>query len=566
MSWPLSQDYNEAIQDPRNSFSDAELKTGEAVANALGIPMPRSGNFADVYEVRCRSGTRWAVKCFTREVFGLRERYAEIGKYLRLAKLPFMVDFQYLEQRIRVRGQWYPILKMQWVEGFLLNEFVRDNLDKKPILQALGQIWLKMARRLRESYIAHCDLQHGNVLFVPGSTASSLAVKLIDYDGMCVPSLVGTKSGEVGHPAYQHPERLRTGAYDQEVDRFSLLLIATSLRCLSIGGRSLWERYDTGDNLLFRQSDLQAPARSPLFQELLAINDPQARELVNTLFRACQGPLDAVPLLTDLLPELQTSVTPKPASKRAMGLTASAAELAGETTATDSAWDFEGEDERPSFRRRRKGGMPRWVWNAVAVVVVGLVLAGGIVALGLWKGSEKPKDETRSDQNGSKNRSQRRRKPQSPKGSQSETVLEGEDLQIFLKSSNFPAWSQDMSPFSNDTWSGSRQLFCQPQQKGEWIDLELPITAAGKYRVVVYMTKARDYGIVQLSLDGKPTGEVIDGYHFPTVERTEAIDLGIVKLKTDSTLRIEAVDTNENSVGPRYQFGLDCVVLRPALP
>ncbi|HTU21904.1 MAG TPA: hypothetical protein VMG10_27950 [Gemmataceae bacterium] len=566
MSWPLSQDYNEAIQDPRNSFSDAELKTGEAVANALGIPMPRSGNFADVYEVRCRSGTRWAVKCFTREVFGLRERYAEIGKYLRLAKLPFMVDFQYLEQGIRVRGQWYPILKMQWVEGFLLNEFVRDNLDKKPILQALGQIWLKMARRLRESYIAHCDLQHGNVLFVPGSTASSLAVKLIDYDGMCVPSLVGTKSGEVGHPAYQHPERLRTGAYDQEVDRFSLLLIATSLRCLSIGGRSLWERYDTGDNLLFRQSDLQAPARSPLFQELLAINDPQARELVNTLFRACQGPLDAVPLLTDLLPELQTSVTPKPASKRAMGLTASAAELAGETTATDSAWDFEGEDERPSFRRRRKGGMPRWVWNAVAVVVVGLVLAGGIVALGLWKGSEKPKDETRSDQNGSKNRSQRRRKPQSPKGSQSETVLEGEDLQIFLKSSNFPAWSQDMSPFSNDTWSGSRQLFCQPQQKGEWIDLELPITAAGKYRVVVYMTKARDYGIVQLSLDGKPTGEVIDGYHFPTVERTEAIDLGIVKLKTDSTLRIEAVDTNENSVGPRYQFGLDCVVLRPALP
>ena len=238
MTWPLSQDYNEAIQDPRNSFSDAELKTGEAVSNALGIPMPRSGNFADVYELRCPSGSRWAIKCFTREVFGLRERYAEIGKYLRLAKLPFMVDFQYLEQGIRVRGHWYPILKMQWVEGFVLNEFVRDNLDKKPILQALGQIWLKMARRLRESYIAHCDLQHGNMLFVPSGMGSSLAVKLIDYDGMCVPSLVGTKSGEVGHPAYQHPERLRTGAYDQEVDRFSLLSIATALRCLRIGGRS----------------------------------------------------------------------------------------------------------------------------------------------------------------------------------------------------------------------------------------------------------------------------------------------------------------------------------------
>src|SRR5262249_32068912 len=212
MSWPLSQDYNEAIQDPRNNFADAELKSGEAVTNALGIPLPRSGNFADVYEVRCPSGSRWAVKCFTRQVSGLRERYSEIGKYLHLANLPFMVDFKYLEQGIRVRGQWYPILKMQWVEGFVLNEFVRDNLDKKSVLQALGQIWLRMAKRLRESYIAHCDLQHGNVMFVPGSSANSLAVKLIDYDGMCVPSLAGTKSGEVGHPAYQHPERLRTGA------------------------------------------------------------------------------------------------------------------------------------------------------------------------------------------------------------------------------------------------------------------------------------------------------------------------------------------------------------------
>ncbi|HEY7153670.1 MAG TPA: hypothetical protein VH575_06905, partial [Gemmataceae bacterium] len=104
MSWPLSQDYNEAIQDPLTSFSDTELKTGEAVTNTLGIPMPRSGNFADVYEMRCPSGSRWAVKCFTREVHGLRERYSEIGKYLRLANLPFMVDFKYLEQGIRVRG------------------------------------------------------------------------------------------------------------------------------------------------------------------------------------------------------------------------------------------------------------------------------------------------------------------------------------------------------------------------------------------------------------------------------------------------------------------------------
>ena len=151
-----------------------------------------------------------------------------------------MVDFKYLEQGIRVRGQWYPILKMQWVEGFVLNEFVRDNLDKKPILQALGQIWLRMARRCarRTSPTAICST--ATSCSCPAARANSLAVKLIDYDGMCVPSLAGTKSGEVGHPAYQHP---RAAAHAEpitkEVDRFSLLSIATALRCLTVGGRSL---------------------------------------------------------------------------------------------------------------------------------------------------------------------------------------------------------------------------------------------------------------------------------------------------------------------------------------
>src|SRR5438067_11864362 len=180
MGWPLSQDYNEAIQSPQSNFSDPELKTGEAACNALGIPMPRSGNFADVYEVRCPTGSRWAVKCFTREVPGLRDRYQEISRWLRQARLPFTVEFTYLEQGIRLRGGWYPVLKMEWVEGLTLNEGVREFLDQPAMLGALLQIWARMGARLREAGIAHADLQHGNVLLVPGRTATSVAVKLID--------------------------------------------------------------------------------------------------------------------------------------------------------------------------------------------------------------------------------------------------------------------------------------------------------------------------------------------------------------------------------------------------
>src|SRR5262249_16451270 len=177
MTWPLSQDFNEALQNLRTSIGDAELREGEVVTNAMGLPRPCSGNFADVYEVRCSTtGNRWAVKCFPRQVRGLQERYQAVSAHLQQVKLPFTVDFHFLEEGVRIRGEWYPVLKMYWVEGLPLNIFVRENLDRPAVLEALSQIWLRVARRLEEAGVAHGDLQHGNVLLVPGKTPTSLAL------------------------------------------------------------------------------------------------------------------------------------------------------------------------------------------------------------------------------------------------------------------------------------------------------------------------------------------------------------------------------------------------------
>jgi formylglycine-generating enzyme required for sulfatase activity/serine/threonine protein kinase len=300
MPWPLSQDYNEAIQTPAHCFADPELRQGEALTNALGLPVPCSGNFADVYAVT--SGQRkWAVKCFTRQIPGLRERYQHISLYLGQVNLPFMVAFKFLEQGIRVQRDWYPILKMDWVEGITLNQFVRENLHKPEKLTTLSQIWLKLAQTLRQANIAHCDLQHGNVLLVRDRRAGALTLKLVDYDGMCVPALTLLKSLELGHPAYQHPQRLREGIYNLQVDRFSHLVIYTALRALVVGGSALWDRYDNGDNLLFTQADFEGPGRSPLFAELLRINDPQVRGFTVALIDAARKPLDQTPLLEKLV-------------------------------------------------------------------------------------------------------------------------------------------------------------------------------------------------------------------------------------------------------------------------
>jgi formylglycine-generating enzyme required for sulfatase activity len=263
--------------------------------------MPCSGSFADVYQVHGPDGRRWAVKCFTRQVLGQRERYAAISAHLGQARLRFTVEFQYLEQGIHVHGHWYPALKMDWVEGFLLNEFVRRHVDRPATLEALADLWTRMARRLRGAGMAHGDLQHGNVLLVPGRDVKSLALKLIDYDGMFVPTLARVPSGEVGHPAYQHPQRLREATYSAEVDRFPLLVIYVAIRALIVGGRSLWDRYDNGDNLLFRADDIQAPATSALFHELLKLDDPSIRALAATLVDAARKPIAQSPLLEELI-------------------------------------------------------------------------------------------------------------------------------------------------------------------------------------------------------------------------------------------------------------------------
>src|SRR2546423_3868236 len=97
MPWPSSQDYNEAIQSPADAFADPDLMGGEPAVNALGLPVPRSGNFADVYQFRGADGRPRAVKLFTPAVRGLRAPYPHIDRHLAAAPLPFTAGFQFFE-------------------------------------------------------------------------------------------------------------------------------------------------------------------------------------------------------------------------------------------------------------------------------------------------------------------------------------------------------------------------------------------------------------------------------------------------------------------------------------
>lgn len=298
--WPSASQYQAALQNPGRALGDPELRQGTPLRNA-GLPAPFAGAFADVYQLECPSGDTWAVKCFKRDAPERDLRYQLVGERLRDLGLPFLTDFQWLdgERGVRVDGEWFPVVKMRWIEGRPLNEVVAESLGRPETLRDLQTIWARLASRLAKAGIAHGDLQHGNVLLVPESRG--LRLMLVDYDGLFIPELQGRRANEAGHGNYQHPRRSHESPFDANLDRFSLLLVYTALHALRLGGRRLWERFDNGENLLFRQADLERPQDSELFRELWTLPEPGARSLVGRLALATQGPMHATPLLEELL-------------------------------------------------------------------------------------------------------------------------------------------------------------------------------------------------------------------------------------------------------------------------
>ncbi|HEY2384268.1 MAG TPA: hypothetical protein VGK48_24095 [Terriglobia bacterium] len=269
-AWPTPQDYNEAVQSPRLNFDDPDLRDGISDVTALGLPRPITGGFASVYSIRTGS-KRWAVRCFLRDFSDHKQRYEEIGRQLETAKLPYTVDFRFLEKGIRVRGRWYPVLKMEWIEGSTFQEVIEANLQKPTALANLAERWLKMLSALKKHGIAHGDLQHGNVLIADGD------FRLIDYDGMFVPAFAGSVSHEVGHRNYQHPARTEKD-FGPHVDNFSGWAVYLTLTALSIDP-SLWRRYGGGEeHLLFQKEDFDQPRFSRLMRNLQHVADDRVQK------------------------------------------------------------------------------------------------------------------------------------------------------------------------------------------------------------------------------------------------------------------------------------------------
>lgn len=293
MSWPTPQDYNEAVQNPHINFADDELRTCQVAVNAMGLPRVASGAFASVYRV---SGAHRdvAVRCFLHQVTGQHERYKEISKYVMDDQLPATVAFNYLPDGISIHGTWYPILKMEWVQGESLDAYVRTHRNDAAVVTKLMDSFREMTLALVDAGIAHGDLQHGNIMVLPDGQ-----IRLVDYDGMFVPALKGQPSNELGHRNYQHPWRT-ANHFDSRLDNFAAWSIYCSLLCLT-KDPTLFEVLNAGDEcLLFRQADYQTPTRSRAFAILEGHDDSEVRQCAKFLRGLLSRRVEQVPSLESL--------------------------------------------------------------------------------------------------------------------------------------------------------------------------------------------------------------------------------------------------------------------------
>lgn len=284
--WPSARQFAEAVQCPKICFSDRRLQDALPAFDRLGMPLVTSGQFAYVFKLKAEGSHRaFAVRCFRGFLGDRDERYRAINAHLRERRFPSLTGFDYDPEGIRVGARKFPTLVMEWINGPTLDVYIEEVLGRRDVLLHLADQWVRLVQALRERKMAHGDLQHGNIIVEEGR------LRLVDVDGMYVPSMNGWEASEVGHQHYQHPLR-NEKLFDEGLDNFSALAIYLSLMSLA-EEPDLWAAHHD-ENLLFTRADFLDPSSSALFEKIRRIGTDH-RQFAEMLARAAQSPPGGAP-------------------------------------------------------------------------------------------------------------------------------------------------------------------------------------------------------------------------------------------------------------------------------
>jgi hypothetical protein len=143
-------------------------------------------------------------------------------------------------------------------------------------------------------------------------------------------------------------------------------------------------------------------------------------------------------------------------------------------------------------------------------------------------------------------------------------AIEAEDLKVLSHKSkdNSKPRVQEIRP----NLSGDKMLGMGTGGEGQ-LTVAVPAKKDGRYTVKVFYPRARDFGIVQLAINGQPVGKPVDTYlnrcdlvrsFWPPKECSFP---GVVLKEGQNEFTFSVKDKNPSS--KNYRIGLDCIVLEP---
>ena len=140
-------------------------------------------------------------------------------------------------------------------------------------------------------------------------------------------------------------------------------------------------------------------------------------------------------------------------------------------------------------------------------------------------------------------------------------ALEGEELEV-LASTGGVVHEQEMASFEGE-WSNNAQLWWTGAKPGDCLKLALPVAKAGRYMIVMQLTRACDYARVQFGLDGADLRGRVDLFD-PAVRTFGPFDFGTLDL-TEGTHTLSATIVGAHpKAKPAFMVGIDYVCLLPA--
>lgn len=282
MKLPSRSDIIASIQNPV-CIRDPKLAKGFIVKGRNGNILKYSGGFTMVFPFQTGEG-KYAVRCWVADIGNAKKRTLAIERYLSRVQLPYFVDFEFIDEGILSAGEIWPIVKMEWVDGLKIKDYIDQNINSPSSIRILADEFYNMVAVLHDHNIAHGDLQHGNIM-----VRTDGSVVLVDYDSLFVPELSGELDLIKGLPGYQHPCRQNNSYVNEELDYFSELIIYLSLSAIA-EEPDLWRRYKVADTdtMLFSPEDLENPDSSAVFADLMQMSEDVGL-LTQALKRYCSA-------------------------------------------------------------------------------------------------------------------------------------------------------------------------------------------------------------------------------------------------------------------------------------